>query len=267
MTPSALSASRTGPAPAPADARSAPSAGPPAPGRVYLSSPHMAGTEEGLVAEAFASNWIAPAGPARGRLRARVRGRRGRAARRGAQLRDGRPAPGAATCRGARGRRGAGLHADVRGQREPHPRTWARAPCSWTASAARGTWTRPCWKRPLEARRARGTHAARPRAGAPVRAERRHGAHRRPAASATASPSSRTRPRRWARPTMAAPRARSARRGSSRSTATRSSPPPAAGCSWPDRRRAGGPRAQAGHAGPRPRARTTSTPRWATTTG
>ena len=63
MTPSALSASRPGTVPGPADARSAPSAGPPAPGRVYLSSPHMAGTEEGLVAEAFASNWIAPLGP------------------------------------------------------------------------------------------------------------------------------------------------------------------------------------------------------------
>jgi dTDP-4-amino-4,6-dideoxygalactose transaminase len=63
MTPSALSAPRTGPAPAPADPGSAASAGPPAPNRVYLSAPHMAGTEERLVADAFASNWIAPLGP------------------------------------------------------------------------------------------------------------------------------------------------------------------------------------------------------------
>jgi len=31
--------------------------------RIYLSSPHMGGAEEKLVAEAFASNWIAPLGP------------------------------------------------------------------------------------------------------------------------------------------------------------------------------------------------------------
>ena len=33
------------------------------PTKIYLSSPHMGGLEEGLVAEAFASNWIAPLGP------------------------------------------------------------------------------------------------------------------------------------------------------------------------------------------------------------
>jgi len=31
--------------------------------RVYLSPPHMSGQEQGLVAEAFTSNWIAPLGP------------------------------------------------------------------------------------------------------------------------------------------------------------------------------------------------------------
>jgi dTDP-4-amino-4,6-dideoxygalactose transaminase len=31
--------------------------------RIYLSSPHMGGAEEGFVAEAFATNWIAPLGP------------------------------------------------------------------------------------------------------------------------------------------------------------------------------------------------------------
>lgn len=31
--------------------------------RIYLSPPHMGGDESGLVAEAFASNWIAPLGP------------------------------------------------------------------------------------------------------------------------------------------------------------------------------------------------------------
>ncbi|MBA4159422.1 MAG: DegT/DnrJ/EryC1/StrS family aminotransferase [Gemmatimonadetes bacterium] len=33
------------------------------PDRVYLSSPHMGGMEETFVAEAFATNWIAPLGP------------------------------------------------------------------------------------------------------------------------------------------------------------------------------------------------------------
>jgi pyridoxal phosphate-dependent aminotransferase EpsN len=31
--------------------------------RVYLSSPHMSGGEQGAIADAFASNWIAPLGP------------------------------------------------------------------------------------------------------------------------------------------------------------------------------------------------------------
>jgi dTDP-4-amino-4,6-dideoxygalactose transaminase len=31
--------------------------------RVYLSTPHMSGEEQALIAEAFASNWIAPLGP------------------------------------------------------------------------------------------------------------------------------------------------------------------------------------------------------------
>src|SRR3954451_22168260 len=31
--------------------------------RIYLSPPHMGGLEEELVAEAFATNWIAPLGP------------------------------------------------------------------------------------------------------------------------------------------------------------------------------------------------------------
>jgi pyridoxal phosphate-dependent aminotransferase EpsN len=31
--------------------------------RIYLSSPHMGGAEQELVADAFATNWIAPLGP------------------------------------------------------------------------------------------------------------------------------------------------------------------------------------------------------------
>ena len=31
--------------------------------RLYLSPPHLSGEEQGLVADAFASNWIAPLGP------------------------------------------------------------------------------------------------------------------------------------------------------------------------------------------------------------
>jgi len=33
------------------------------PPRIYLSSPHMSGAEQSLVADAFATNWIAPLGP------------------------------------------------------------------------------------------------------------------------------------------------------------------------------------------------------------
>ncbi|MGH7444952.1 MAG: DegT/DnrJ/EryC1/StrS family aminotransferase, partial [Longimicrobiales bacterium] len=33
------------------------------PARIELSSPHMGGLEEFLVADAFATNWIAPLGP------------------------------------------------------------------------------------------------------------------------------------------------------------------------------------------------------------
>ena len=33
------------------------------PERIWLSPPHMGGEEERLVAEAFASNWVAPLGP------------------------------------------------------------------------------------------------------------------------------------------------------------------------------------------------------------
>src|SRR4051812_32199941 len=33
------------------------------PPRIYLSSPHMSGLEQEFVAEAFATNWIAPVGP------------------------------------------------------------------------------------------------------------------------------------------------------------------------------------------------------------
>ncbi len=33
------------------------------PSRIYLSPPHLTGEEQGLVAEAFASNWVAPLGP------------------------------------------------------------------------------------------------------------------------------------------------------------------------------------------------------------
>jgi dTDP-4-amino-4,6-dideoxygalactose transaminase len=47
----------------PRPAHAGPAAGPSEPARVYLSAPHMSGTEERLVADAFASNWIAPLGP------------------------------------------------------------------------------------------------------------------------------------------------------------------------------------------------------------
>ena len=31
--------------------------------KLYLSSPHMGGTEQKYVSEAFESNWVAPLGP------------------------------------------------------------------------------------------------------------------------------------------------------------------------------------------------------------
>lgn len=43
--------------------RAAPVVAEPTPARIELSSPHMGGLEEFLVADAFASNWIAPLGP------------------------------------------------------------------------------------------------------------------------------------------------------------------------------------------------------------
>ena len=42
---------------------SAPTGGPPAPPRIYLSPPHMSGREQVYVNEAFATNWVAPVGP------------------------------------------------------------------------------------------------------------------------------------------------------------------------------------------------------------
>ena len=46
---------------APASGAASRSGAPPA--RIHLSTPHMSGLEEGFVADAFASNWIAPLGP------------------------------------------------------------------------------------------------------------------------------------------------------------------------------------------------------------
>ena len=63
--------------------------------RMYLSPPHMSGHELELVNDAFASNWIAPLGPARRRLRARDGGPGRRAPRGGAVLGHRGAAPGA----------------------------------------------------------------------------------------------------------------------------------------------------------------------------
>ena len=123
-----------------------------------------------------------------------------------------------------------------------------RRRCSSTASGRAGTWTRT-----LLERRARGRR--RERAGCPRRWSWCTSTARAPTwtrssrcASATACPCSRTPPRRSARSTGAGRPARSRRWACSRSTATRSSPPPAAACwspttpSWCARRASGRPR-------------------------
>ncbi len=83
--------------------------------RIYLSPPDVGAEERRMLLEAFDSNWIAPLGPGRRRLRARAgRTGRGRARRRPVQ-RDRRPPPGLLLRRGRPRRRGAGAVLHLRG--------------------------------------------------------------------------------------------------------------------------------------------------------
>ena len=201
------------------------------PGRIYLSPPDVGARERALLLDAFDSNWIAPLGPhvdvferefaAASVRRAAVALSSGTAALHLALLLLG-VGPGddvlvptltfvatanAVTYVGARPvfvdcdpdtwNIDPGLVAEDMLDRAPR---WARLPAA------------------LDRRR-------------PLRPVRRLGPDRRDAARATACPWSRTRPRPWARRTGPAGRLVRCRRACSRSTATRSSPRAAAGCS------------------------------------
>ena len=207
--------------------------------RLFLSPPDVGARERALLLEAFDSNWIAPLGPHVDAFEQEfaeiARRRRGG----GAVERHRRPAPRA---RAARRRARA-----------------TRCSCltlTFVAAGQRGRLR----GRPAGVRRQRRRHLE-PRPGARrgrARRARLHVGRDLPAAligvdlygqCADYEPilgvvrelrgpaRSRTRPRRSARPTGAGRRGRSARSACSRSTATRSSPPAAAGCSCPTTRR------------------------------
>ena len=106
--------------------------------RIYLSPPDVGEDERALLLDAFDSNWIAPVGPARRRLRARAAPSSagvGHAA--GAVERHGGAAPRAAAARRRPGRRGARADAHVRRHRQRGRSTSARSRCSSTATRRR----------------------------------------------------------------------------------------------------------------------------------
>ena len=87
--------------------------------RLFLSPPDVGAAERELLLDAFDSNWIAPLGPARRRVRARVR-RRSSACRHAAALSSGTAALHLALVLlgVGPGRRGARADAHVRGDRQ-----------------------------------------------------------------------------------------------------------------------------------------------------
>ena len=213
----------------PGHRRPHPRPGGPRVSRIYLSPPDVGDDERRMLLEAFDSNWIAPLGPGRRRLRARG-GPAGRA--------SATPWPCPAG---------------------PPPSTW---PCSWSGWApATRCWCppSPSWPRPTPSPTSgppRSSSTARPTTGRstpalvaeelderarpgglprargdrrPLRAVRRLRRPGRAVRPSTGSRWSRTPPRRWAPPTGAGRPGRSARPACSRSTATRSSPPAAGG--------------------------------------
>ena len=71
--------------------------------RIYMSPPHMSGREQALIAEVFASNWIAPVGPHLTEFERRFAARLGMKHAAAVAQRNGGPAFGlAATCPSAR---------------------------------------------------------------------------------------------------------------------------------------------------------------------
>ena len=198
----------------------------------YLSPPDVGPEERRLLLDAFDSNWIAPVGPARRRVRAGVRAGGWCAVRRRAVERHGGAAPGA---RGARRRprrrrrhldadvcgdgqrdhlrrRDAGLRRRVAGHLDARSRPARRGACRARASAGRrvGAVIPRRSLRPVRRLR-RASSAICRRYGVPAR--------------------SRTPPRRSAPRTATGRPARSGNAAPFRSTATRSSRPAAAACS------------------------------------
>ena len=89
--------------------------------RVWLSPPDVRGLEQEFLVAAVESGWVAPVGPDLDAFEAELAELTGVAARRGAVVRDGRAAPGAAPGRGGAGRRRAGAHVHLRGHRQRRP--------------------------------------------------------------------------------------------------------------------------------------------------
>ena len=220
--------------------------------RLYLSPPHMGGDERRLLADAFDSNWIAPLGPHVDAFEREFAGRSACRTRR-------RSPAGTAALHLALRILGVG-----RGRRGPRLR---RSPSSATANpivyqgarpvfidSSRETWNMDPALLEEELERA-----------APAR-QAAQGGHRRSTSTGSAPTTTRSpRPasatacrcrgrRRGARRDLQGARrpAPSARWASSPSTATRSSPPAAAGCSLSDRKELDRAGALPRHAGARP---------------
>ena len=176
--------------------------------RIFLSPPDVGDFERRFLMDAFDSNWLAPLGPhvdAFEREFASVVG-----VPHAVALSSGTAALHLALwCSASAGRRGAGVHADVRRHRQrDHLRR--RAPVFVDVSPATWTLDPDLLDEELSERaQRRRSRSARDRRRS-LRPVRRLRAHRRRRASATACRSSRMPPRRWARHRSTAARARSA---------------------------------------------------------
>ena len=201
--------------------------------RLFLSPPDVGDEERALLLDAFDSNWIAPLGPHVDAFEQRVRRVRRRAGRRRALERHRRAPPRARAARGRSGRRGARPDAHVRrdGQRG---RLRGRAPGVRRQRAAhleprpRAASTTSSPNGPRGRCAAGGGHRRRP-----LRAVRRAGIAIVESCDALRRADRRGRRRGARRDATAGRPAGVVRRASasSRSTATRSSPRAAAGCS------------------------------------
>ncbi len=86
--------------------------------RIFLSPPDVGEEERALLLDSFDSNWVAPLGSARRRVRARAGRLRRRGARGGAVERHRGAAPGPVAARRRAGRRGPRADAHLRGHRQ-----------------------------------------------------------------------------------------------------------------------------------------------------